>query len=91
MIEDEIRAFVRERDEMLLACDVDEAMAFHAKWNPGYTQRREIAEIGLHKARTAALSLPMEERVKSYRWLTERGYGSLDGGDVKAEAERTAD
>ena len=80
----EIAAFVRERTEMLLACDVDRMIAFHAKHNPGRTffGSREIAEIVLHKSRTAAKSLPIEPRLASKRWLSERGYSSLDDGDL---------
>src|ERR1700721_1530528 len=64
-VEAEIKAFVKERDEMLIAGDIDRMMAFHAKHNPGRTPfpNREVAEISLHKARTGALSLPIEVRL----------------------------
>lgn len=80
----EIKAFVRERDEMLLACDVDRLLAFHAKHMPQFPDfpSRDVAELALHKARTGAKSLPMEERLKSKRWLRERGSASLDDGDL---------
>lgn len=80
----EIKAFNAERDEMLLACDVDRMIAFHTKWNPGIRpfSTREVAEITLHKARTAAASLPIEARRLSKQWLTERGYPSMDDGDL---------
>jgi len=83
-LEDQIKAFVKERDEMLLANDVDKAIEFHKKHNPHRPppSGREMAEIGLHKARTAARSLPIEERKKSKNWLTARGYNSLDEGDI---------
>jgi hypothetical protein len=84
IVEGEIKAFVKERDQMLLACDVDRMMAFHAKHNPdspGFSSR-EVAETALHKARTGVLTLPMEERLKSKRWLRERGYSSMDDGDL---------
>lgn len=80
----EIKAFCKERDEMLLACDVDRMMAFHAKHNPdspGFSSR-EVAETALHKARTGVQSLPAEERLKSKRWLRDRGYSSFDDGDL---------
>ena len=85
-VEAEIKAFVKERDEMLIAGDIDRMMAFHAKHNPGRTPfpNREVAEISLHKARTGALSLPIEVRLESKRWLSERGYRSLDDGDLTA-------
>jgi hypothetical protein len=82
-IEAEIKAFVKERDEMLMAADIDRLIAFHEKHNPGRTfSCREVAEVSLHKARTAAKSLPIEYRIESKRWLSERGYTSLDDGEL---------
>ena len=85
MTKDDIAAFVKERDEVLLSGDVDRCMAFHAKHNPDSTVSKhwEIAEIGMHKARTAAMSLAMSARVESRKWLSERGYKSLDGGTIQ--------
>lgn len=80
----EIAAFIKERDEILMSCDVDRVIAFHAKYNPGSQafSSREVAEIALHKARTACLSLPMEARLASKRWLQDQNYSSLDDGDL---------
>jgi hypothetical protein len=80
----EIRAFVKERDEMLMAGDIDRLIAFHEKHNPGIRafSSREVAEISMHKARTGAKTLPMEYRAASKAWLAERGYTSLDDGDI---------
>lgn len=77
-------AFVRERDEMLMAGDIDRLIAFQKKHNPDIPAfpTREVAEISLHMARTAAKSLPMTYRIESRKWLTERGYRSLDDGDL---------
>jgi hypothetical protein len=36
----------------------------------------------MHKCITAVRSLPMELRLKSRRWLEERGLEALDDGDV---------
>lgn len=78
-----IAAFVRERNEMLLACDVDKAIAFYQKHNPGLrAPPREVVELALHKARTAALDLPREARLASKRWLTERSHKSMDDGTL---------
>lgn len=80
----DLRAFLKERDEVLMSLDVDRVMAFHAKHNPGSDVHndREAAEVGMHKARTACLSLPREARMLSKRWLSERGYKSMDDGDL---------
>jgi hypothetical protein len=79
----EIEEFLRERNEMLLACDIDRSIAFWAKHSPDRPfPNREAAEAGLHKARTAVRSLPREERLRSKRWLDERGMSSWDDGDL---------
>ena len=60
---------------MLLACDIERAKAFFQRHNPGFRlPPDEVVEIGLHKARTAALGLPQAERDYSRRWLAQRGY-----------------
>jgi hypothetical protein len=83
-----IKDFVKERDEMLMACDVEKMKAFHAKHNPHVrpSPSDDVAWLSLHKARTGAKSLPMEARVYSYNWLKARGSSSLDDGDVAAAA-----
>jgi hypothetical protein len=77
--------FVKERNEVLLRADLDEVIAFQKKHNPGSgweVAPREVHEVGMHKAITAVLNLPRSHRMKSKRWLTERGYKSFDDGDL---------
>lgn len=85
----EIKAFVAERDEVLLACDIDRLKAFHAKYNPATKPlpNDDVAWLSLHKARTGAKSLPLEARLHSYNWLKERGSSSLDDGELAAAAQ----
>lgn len=72
---DDMAGFIKERNEMLLAMSIERAKVFFRKHNPGFrVPTDEVIEIGLHKARTAAVSLPQEERDLSRRWLTARGY-----------------
>lgn len=84
----DIAEFVKERDEVLLSGDLDRLYAFHAKYNPDVPAfaSREIAEASMHKARTAAKSLPIEARLESKRWLTNHGMKSLDDGDLPPDA-----
>lgn len=83
MQDDEIEAFVKERNEVLLSGNVDRVMSFHLKYNPDIPfPNREVAEIAMHKGRTAALGLPIEARLESKRWLSERGYSSMDDGNL---------
>jgi len=82
-VDDEIEQFVKERDEVLLSGDLLRLRAFHAKHNPdSKSPSDELLEVGLHKSRTAAKSLPVEARLLSKRWLREHGYSSLDDGDL---------
>lgn len=82
-MDSEIAAFVKERNEVLLTGDVDRVLAFHAKHNLNVRfSSRKVAEIAMHKARTACVGLPMEARLESRRWLRDRNYGSLDDGNL---------
>lgn len=83
----EIADFV---SEMLLKCDIDVMLEFHQKYNPTSPPfpNRTIAEISLHKARTGARSLPDDERLRSFWWLTERGYSSMDDSELSHLAAR---
>lgn len=69
---------------MLLACDIDRMIEFAKKNRPNSPPfpNREVAEITLHKARTAVKNLPLEDRRSSRDWLLARGYSSLDDGDL---------
>jgi len=76
---DEIKTFVKERDEMLLANDIERCHAFYAKHSPSQPKMPDdVCQIAIHKARTGAKSLPKEARLESKRWLLERNYTSLD-------------
>lgn len=79
----DIKAFVAERDAMLLKGDLTELKAFHRKHSPHIPLKDDhILEISLHKARTAVKSLPLEARKISKAWLTKHNYTSLDEGDL---------
>lgn len=70
----QLSEYLIERDAMLLKCDVDALEAFQCKHGMGLAPNRKASEIILHKTRTAAVGLPREERLKSWHWLTARGY-----------------
>jgi len=46
------------------------------------------AEITMHRARTEAESVPVNLRVYSHKWLTERGYQSGLPDELKPKPER---
>ncbi len=79
----DVSAFVKERDAALLSGDIAECKKYWKKWNPGLKFPNDmVAEMGMHKAITACLSLPLEFRKQSKAWLSERGYTSMDDGDL---------
>jgi hypothetical protein len=70
----QLAEYLIDRDAMLLKCDVDELEAFQRKHGFPVASGRDVSEIILHKTRTAAMGLPRKERLKSWHWLTARGY-----------------
>lgn len=79
------KEFVKDRDEALLSLDKEKIMAYARKWGVNellIPRQEEIFWIAIHKARTAAKSLPMEARSESKRWLQARGFHSMDDGEV---------
>lgn len=79
---DQMKAWLAERNAVLLAGNVDAMIAHMRKWGSPVPSDRNVAEVTLHKARTACLALPMAERSKSKFWLVARGYTTMDEGDV---------
>jgi hypothetical protein len=74
-------AYCNERDTALMT-GVDALIAFVRKHGKEFPSPH-VAEIALHQMRTAVLSLPPEMRAASYRWLVERGYETLDDGELR--------
>jgi hypothetical protein len=52
------------------------------KWNVRTPDDPVVFWIGIHKARTACLSLPREAHLFSKMWLMVRGYDSMDDGEL---------
>lgn len=79
----EIKKYIKERDEMLLKCSVAELRTFinnHAEY---YSQTfidainkapDGILEITVHKMIVNCTSLPFDFRQKSADWLLDRGF-----------------
>lgn len=80
--EEGLATHIKERDEILLSGDIDRMMEFLVRNGLPPLSSREFAEVVMHKARTAVCSLPREVRIASKQWLSERGYHSLDDGDM---------
>lgn len=87
----EIKQYVKERDEMLLKCSVDELRKFAKEHKhilgKGFVKAfrnapDKVVEITLHKVIVNCTNLPFDFRQKSADWLLDRGYRlELWGGD----------
>ena len=78
----QIKTFIQKRNEMLLKGDIEALKAFQREWGLHLPSCDEVAWVTLHKTITAVPSLPLWYRQQSKAWLTERGYHSLDDGDL---------
>jgi hypothetical protein len=83
MDDKDFKQLLRARDAALLSMDERRIRAYFQKYNgnPGPADP-ETFWRGVHKARTALKTLPMEERTKSKRWLIEHGSEPMDDGEV---------
>lgn len=79
----EFSEFLKERDEALASLDLEKVRLYMAR--NGVPPVSDDAQLLLcvHKARTALKRLPLAMRQESKAWLTERGYHSLDDGDLR--------
>lgn len=83
-MKNELEEFLVERREALMSLDEKKIRAYFLKWN-GTEMPMASGENfwnAIHKAITGAKDIPIEFRRKSKAWLSERGYGSLDEGEL---------
>lgn len=80
---DIIAQYVKERDEMLLKCDVNELRKFVRKNSHMYNQEifamlteasDSVLEVTLRKMIIHAASMPKELKEEAKQWLLSRGY-----------------
>ena len=78
-----IEEFIAERDAALLSLDEIKIRALFRKFNgKEMPSDPEIFWTSVHKAITGATSLPIAFRKASKAWLSERGFQSLDDGEL---------
>lgn len=79
----QVAQFNKERNEALLSMDEQRIRAFVMKWNGTIMPSNPISFWGaVHKCITGVKTLPIEFRRESFKWLTKRGYRTLDDGDL---------
>ncbi len=78
-----IDQFKKDRNEAMLSMDEKKIRAYMKKYgNQANQPLGDIFWASVHKARTAIPSIPLEERIKSKKWLIERNLSSLDDGEL---------
>ena len=82
MKEQDFSNFVAERDAAYLSMDESRIRAYMTKHGVPAPANPETFWISVHMTRTGAKSLPIEARRESKRWLSERGYRSMDDGEL---------
>jgi hypothetical protein len=82
MAEDwETAAYNKRRDEVLAQDNLPAFIVFAAAHGTRFSNQH-VAEIAMHKARTAIPTLPAELRTRSKKWLLAQGYEAWGDGDV---------
>ena len=79
---DEMKIFLNDRKEALLSMDKEVIKKYCQKYGIKMPEEEETFWCAIHKARTADLQLPFYQRKKSKQWLFERGFHSMDDGDL---------
>lgn len=74
---------IAERRVALLSMDKTTIEQYMLKYGVSPPRNDDTFWVAVHMARTGARDLPMHERLISKRWLTERGYRSMDEGEVE--------
>jgi hypothetical protein len=77
-----LKEYVRARNHVLRYQSPKDLKQFMLDRNMPVPRNKEVLDILWHKSITAATSLDREYRRKSKEWLTARGHGSLDDGDL---------
>lgn len=79
----DLATFLAEREQALLSLDEPTIRAYLQKYNGNAgPENPEVFWRGVHKARTALKSLPMEARSESKRWLLAHQSKPADDGEV---------
>lgn len=71
------KKFVKLRDKYLAAFDLEGMRRLCARNKIEWHRDPCVAEIAMHKARVHAINVPVEKRLESYDWLTEKGYDPM--------------
>lgn len=80
---DELKVWLKERNEVLLSLDFDRIAAHLLKWSGYRLPKDNTGWAAIHKARTGIRDFPPEEKQKSKDWLTAHGFTHFDDENIK--------
>ena len=92
---EQMKHYVKDRDEMLLKRSVEEFRKFVAKYEKYYSPMfvdaivradDKVLEITMHKMIVHCTNLPFDFRQESADWLLDRGF-HLELGESEVDAE----
>lgn len=78
----DLKRYIAERNAVLLNGTPDDLLDLIKRYRLHVPSCREVLELTFHKTVTGVASLPLDLRKKSKAWLSERGSGSLDDGEL---------
>lgn len=70
--------FVKDRDAALLTLDIKTVNAYLRKYGSPELPDNETGLCAMHKARSAIVNFPADEKQKSKDWLKARGFKHWD-------------
>lgn len=71
---DELKQFVKERDESLLSLDKDKIQSFMRKYSVPFPKNELVFWAGVHKAIIHINSASTEQKFASIVWLENHGF-----------------
>lgn len=83
VIRETVQEYIKARDKVLLNGKLEDLKAFLKERNMPCPKRKEILIVVWHQCITASENLPKDYRRISRKWLIDRGYRSLDNGDLE--------
>lgn len=69
-----MKKFIKERNEALLSLDKQKILAYFDKYEIERIEGEELFWLTIHKSILGIEGITKEQRERSVKWLTDRGY-----------------
>jgi hypothetical protein len=83
VIRETVQEYVKARDKVLLNGKLEDLREFLKERNMPCPKRKDVLTVVWHQCITASENLPKDYRRISRKWLIDKGYRSLDNGDLE--------